>query len=59
MAELRGRKLNWKPRRDLDGFLMVTFSAAIASGAHQLGEEAEYFVYCVARALDVRGLINA
>lgn len=35
--------------------VVVTFPAALASGAHQAGEESVFLVYRVARALDPRG----
>lgn len=43
------------PRRDSAGFLCINIPAALASGAHQKGEEAELVVYRVARALDTAG----
>ncbi len=41
--------------RDPDGWLRVLIPAQLASGAHQTGEETEFIVYLVARALDTRG----
>ena len=51
----RGRSVSRGPRRDAEGSLLVEFTAAMASGAHQEGEEAQYVVYQVARALDAAG----
>lgn len=49
------RKARHQPWRDESGHLYITIPAALASGAHQQGEEAELFAYLVARALDAKG----
>ena len=43
------------PERDPESFLLITFPARLASGAQQMGEHAQVFIYLVARALDANG----